>query len=315
MREYESKSVSPGAGVAILLGMMGAGLIIGTLAGLGVWMAMTGKGPLTLEKDMLNPQFANAARMMQIVSVFVAFFLPAVLVARIMNRRPFKWLGFKESFNAKQLLLVLLLLAACMPLVGALSELNQIIPLTKNLEKIFKKLEDNYNSDAEALALIRSFPELIFALFVMALLPAVFEETFFRGGIQQLLIAWFKKPMAAIIVTSIFFSLVHISWYGFLPRFALGFVLGLIFYYSRSLWLNMLLHFLNNAFAVGYMYYLSVNNKPVKEAMNDSSPLWMGIPAIIAVVLLFRVFEKTSFKRNINKIPPMDGPSLESTLV
>jgi membrane protease YdiL (CAAX protease family) len=315
MIEYESKTVSPMGGFFILLGLMGAGLVIGGLISIGVWVGMTGASMLTIEKDILNPQFANAARVMQIISVFFMFFLPAVATARIMNRSPFKWLGFKEGFNGKQLITVLLILAACIPLVGALGELNQAIPLSKGLETMVKKMEDNYTSEAEALATIRSFAEFVFSLIVMALLPALFEETFFRGGVQQLLIGWFKKPMPAIIVTSIIFSAIHMSWYGFLPRLALGFVLGLIFYYSRSLWLNMLLHFLNNAAAVGMMYYLSLHNKPVKDAMDDSAPIWMGLPAIIAVALLFRFFKQASFKRSISKISPMDGNAVTSNLV
>ena len=314
--EYiQSKTVSPAAAFFILLGLLGAGLVIGTLAGMGIWMGMTGRGFLTFEKDILNPQFVNAARIMQMVSVLFMFFIPAVVTARFMSRQPFKFLGFREGFNARQLLLTVSVIIICLPLVGALGELNQAIPLTKSLETFFRKLEDNYNTQVEVLATMHSPGEFIFSLIVMALFPAVFEETIFRGGLQQILIAWFKKPMLGIVVTSIIFSAVHISYFGFLPRFALGIVLGLIFYYSKSIWLNMTAHFLNNAFALSYMYYLYTNGKPVKDATTESAPVWMGIPALILVVLLLRLFQQVSFKRNISKIPPMDGPSFESTLV
>lgn len=314
MMEYESKGVSPSAAIFILLGLAGAGLVLGAVAGLGIWVAMTGHSPLTIEKDMLNPAFANAARMLQMVSVLFMFFVPAVITARLMNRRPFRYLGYREGFNIQQYLLVIAIIIFCLPLVGALGELNQVIPLTKSLEAYFKKMENNYNSQVEALATMRSPAEFIFSLVVMALFPAVFEETFFRGGVQQILIGWFKKPIAAIIVTSIIFSLAHISYYGFLTRFALGMVLGLIFYYSKSIWLSMTAHFLNNAFAISVMYYFYTHGKPVKEAVDENAPLWMGLPALIVVVLLLRKFQQVSFKRDINKIPPMDGPSLESNL-
>ncbi len=314
--EYlESRGVSPAAAFFILLGLLGAGLALGTMVGVGIWLGMTGRGFSTFEKDILNPQFVNAARIMQMVSVFFMFFIPAVVTARLITRRPFKYLGFKEGFNARQLLLTVSIIIICLPLVGALGELNQAIPLTKSLETFFKKLEDNYNTQVEVLAVMHSPGEFIFALVVMALFPAVFEETIFRGGLQQILIAWFKKPMLAIVVTSIIFSAVHISYFGFLPRFALGLVLGLIFYYSKSIWLNMTAHFLNNAFALSYMYYLYTNGKPIKDATTESAPIWMGLPALILVIILLRLFQQVSLKRNINKIPPMDGPSLESTLV
>ncbi len=314
MTEYEQRTISPSAAFFLLFGLMGAGLIVGYMAGLGAWIAITGKSSFT-EADMLNPQYANGARVMQAVSVFFMFFLPAFIIARLMSRRPFQWLGYREGFNGKQLLTVILILAACIPLVGALGALNQAIPLSHGLETIVKKMEDSYTRQAEALATMRSTSEFIFSLFVMALLPAVFEETFFRGGVQQLLAAWFRQPIAAIVVTSIIFSALHISWYGFLPRLALGFVLGLIFYESRSIWLNMLLHFLNNALAVGAMYYSSLHHQPVKDAFDDNSPIWIALPALIALVLLFRFFRQLSFKRSIHKIPPMDGPSFTSTLV
>jgi len=313
--EYEDfKGVSPSAAFFILLGLLGAGVVVGGLVALGLWMAMTGKGPLSFEKDMLNPQFANASRIMQMVSVLVMFFIPALVTARLMSRTPFKQLGFKEGFNLKQFLTVIAITLVCFPLVGALGELNQAIPLTKALETYFKKLEDSYNTQVEALAAMHSVGEFIFSLIVMALFPALFEETLFRGSLQQILVAWFKKPTAAIIITSIIFSAVHFSYYGFLPRFALGMVLGFIFYYSKSIWLNMVLHFLNNAFAISYMYYLYVNGKPVRDAVDESAPIWIGLPALVVIVLLLRNLQQISLKRNINKIPPMDGPSFESNL-
>lgn len=314
--EYNrSRGVSPSAAFFILLGLLGAGVIIGTLVGMGVWMGMTGRGFSTFEKDIVNPMYANAARTMQMVSVLFMFFLPAVATARLISREPFKYLGFREGFNARQLLLTVSIIIICLPLVGALGELNQIIPLPKSLQTVFQKWEDNYNTQVEALSAMRSPGEFIFSLIVMALFPAVFEETIFRGGLQQILISWFKKPMLAIVITSIIFSAVHISYFGFLPRFALGIVLGLIFYYSKSLWLSMTAHFINNAFALSYMYYLYSNGKPVKDVSTENGPVWMGVPALILVVLLLRLFHQVSLKRNIEKIPPMDGTSFESTLV
>jgi membrane protease YdiL (CAAX protease family) len=239
MDYYESKGISPSAAFFILLGLMGAGLLVGGVAGAGAWMAMTGKGIYSLQTELMNPLYVNAARWMQVISVLFMFFFPALIVARLIDRRPLRWLGFSRGFNSRQFILVVVILAACMPLVGALGELNQAIPLTRNLEQAVKKMEENYTTQATALATMRSFPAFIFSLIVMALLPAVFEETFFRGGVQQILLGWFKSPLAAILITSILFSAMHISWFGFLPRFALGMVLGYIFYYSKSIWLNM----------------------------------------------------------------------------
>jgi hypothetical protein len=39
----------------------------------------------------------------------------------------------------------------------------------------------------------------------------------------------------------------------------------------------------------------------------------MALPALLLVVWLLRIFQKTSQQRNINNIPPMDGPSLAAS--
>jgi membrane protease YdiL (CAAX protease family) len=314
MREYESPPMPPFAIACLLLAFVGAGMFIGFIPGVLVWKLMTGRGFLSMQSDMLLPQYANASRVVQIILAFFMFFVPAVAAARLADRHPFKFMGYKRGFNISQLLLVLVIIVACLPVVGALAELTKLIPLPKSTTAYFTRMEDNYDNMAEALSTMRSFPEFIFSLIVMALLPAVFEETLFRGVLQRLLGKWFKNPVAAIIVTGIIFSLVHISYYGFFGRLALGMVLGFIFYYSGSIYLSMAAHFTNNALAVGYMYYLSTHGKPVKEAMEESSSILWGIPVAILVVAMLHIFRTISVKRNINQIPPMDGPSIESNI-
>ena len=65
--------------------------------------------------------------------LLIMFFIPALITARLLSRKPFNGLGFKEGFNVKQLLLGIAITMVCFPLVGALGELNQHIPLTKSL--------------------------------------------------------------------------------------------------------------------------------------------------------------------------------------
>ena len=63
----------------------------------------------------------------------------------------------------------------------------------------------------------------VLILVVMAFFPALFEEIFFRGAMQELLERWWKKPLLAVIFTSIVFSLIHMSVYLFLSRFMASF--------------------------------------------------------------------------------------------
>lgn len=310
----DSKNVSPMGGFFILMGLVFGGAMIGVVIGGGIFALLTGAKVLNLEQAMLSPANVNALRLLQFISTLFMFFLPAVALAYIMNRKPFKWLGYKGGFNYGQAILVIAVMFVCLPLTGALAELNSVIPIPSSLAAKFKRMEENYEKQVEAVARIRSFGEYLLSLFMIAILPALFEETLFRGGLQRVLIDWTKKPITAIIITSIIFSVVHVSYYGFLPRLALGVVLGLIYYYSKSIWLSIIAHCFNNAVAVSAMYYMSLHGKPAKEVLDQKFPIWVGIPVIILLILLLSRFKLISFKRNISKIPAMDAPSVHSDM-
>lgn len=290
----------------ILIGLLGAGLIIGSLAGAVLFSAMTGKGLMSLEKEMLNPENVQAVRILQLVSTFFIFFLPAFFTALIVNKKPVKFLGFNFYFSGRQVLLVVAIMLASLPLVGALSEINKLIPIPAAWEKAFKSLEDTYSQQVLLLSKITGFRDYIVSIVVMALGPAIFEETFFRGGMQNILQKWTKSPWLSIIITSLIFSAIHFSWYGFIPRVALGMVLGLLFWYSGSLWIAIIAHFFNNALIVTNIYYLTLQGKSIEEAMKETSPIWMGVIALVAVVALFHVYRKLAAKERRDKMPPED---------
>lgn len=291
--DYNSKNVRYPSQLAIFLGLTGAGLVIGALATFAIWTMMTGEAfPLRAE-DILQPKYYKVNMVLQAVSTFFIFFVPVHFFALICYRKPFTYMGFNFRFNYKQVLLLIGILILTFPLSGSLATLNKIVPIPEYWAAKFKAMELAREAQEAALININSFSRYIISLIVIGLLPAIFEETFFRGGLQNFLSRWFKGPWAAIILTSIIFSLIHLSFYGFLVRFALGVVLGFIFYYSGSLWLSILFHFLFNGIQVTIMYILTlngINNKDIEE----SFPLWMGALALAFLLYLFTLFKHTS---------------------
>lgn len=75
---------------------------------------------------------------------------------------------------------------------------------------------------------------------------------------------------------------------------ALGVVLGLIFYYSKNIWLSILLHFMNNALVVTQLYVTSRQGKPIEKTMDENVPVWWGAIAVILLLMLFRSFRQES---------------------
>ena len=165
----------------------------------------------------------------------------------------------------RQVLILLVILVLTFPLSGALAELTKMIPIPHSWEIYFKAKEAARVHRKKHLSISILFHNILFRLIIIGLLPAIFEEVCFRGGLQNILMRWFKGPWIAIIITSIIFSAVHISYYGFLVRAVLGVVLGLIFYYSGSLWLSILFHFLYNGLQVTALYFTTTSVSCLKK--------------------------------------------------
>lgn len=292
--DRNSKNFSYVSQLGILIGLIGAGMIIGSIASVIIWLMMTGRPVLAMANDMLKPQYYNAVMMIQVVSTFFLFFLPVYFLALICYRTPAKFIGFNTNINYKQVFIMLGILILTFPLSGALAELNKVIPIPATWAAKFKIMENSRAAQEAALININSFPRYIISLIVIGLLPGLFEEVCFRAGIQNIFTRWFKEPWVAIIITSIVFSLVHISYYGFLVRFALGIILGLVFYYSDNIWLSAFFHFLYNGLQVTALYSFTISGTKNQKDIEENFPVWAGVMALVLIIYLFIQFKKTS---------------------
>jgi uncharacterized protein len=296
MAHYATNRFTYWGQLGVLSAFLGGGLIIGGVASL---LPLLGKFNLKdlseggfLEKLMV-PANATALRWMQFLSTLFLFFLPPVLYALVCHKKPFLHLGFNHTVKLKAVLPVLLIMFASLFIVGALQELTTMLPWSKVTLQQFKAAEAAYDKQIMVIARMDNFSDYLISIVMIAFLPALFEETLFRGGLQNLLTRWFKLPVAAIIVTSIIFSAIHGSYLGFLSRFALGFVLGWFYYRTGNIWLNIIGHFINNAFAITVLYISSKpGGKPDPSKIDDHFPLWIGLIGLAAVYGLFLLFEK-----------------------
>lgn len=287
--------------LGILTAFCGVGLLIGGIASLIPLIGKMDLQSLTggdAEKKMgnlLTTANASTLRWMQFISTLFLFFLPSVIYAWVCHQKPFKHLGFNRQLNIQQILVVLVIMLAALPVVSTLQELTEMLPWSKAALLKFKLAEEAYNKQVAVIARMDNFGDYIISVIVIAFLPAVFEEALFRGGIQNLLSRWFKKPIVAIIVTAAVFSAIHLSYLGFLSRFALGFILGWIYYRTGNIWLNIIGHFFNNAVAVTVLYYTSKPGEKIDPSkIEDHFPIVIGLACLGVLYGLFMLFEKVS---------------------
>jgi membrane protease YdiL (CAAX protease family) len=206
------------------------------------------------------------------------------------------WLGLSKYLKPVQVVLGFFLIFLSNIIAGPLTDLTRyIVHWIPDLEKSAIRMEAAYETAVQSMTYIKGFPDFLMSLLVMAVLPAVFEELFFRGALQNLLAKWWRKPMLAVIVVSLIFSLTHASIYLFPARFILGFALGWMYFLTRNLWVNIIAHFLNNAIVVVQLYYYSSQNKKIPlDKMDPQVDWWIALFALVCLIYLFRKMKEKS---------------------
>ena len=245
-----------------------------------------------LSDALMKSENANLARLLQFVTTLFFMAIPSFLFARLMSGQAFRYMGFNDAITGKQVFILIGIVFIGFIVSGVLSEANEMVPISKNAAQYFKKLEDEYNKEMFAIANMKTVQDYIVSLVMIALLPALFEEMLFRGSLQPIMISMTKNTFVGILITSIVFSAIHASYYGFLPRLALGLMIGYIFYFSKNLWLSVITHFLYNGLGVTQLYALSKAGQLNSDAMNDTFPLYYGLFAVAALFAVFYVFKR-----------------------
>ncbi len=92
----------------------------------------------------------------------------------------------------------------------------------------------------------------VLGIFIIAALPAFCEEMLFRGVILSSLER--KGKWTAILLSALFFMLMHASPLQTVYQFILGVIMAFVAYKSRSVMTTMFIHFLNNFIAIAFEY-------------------------------------------------------------
>jgi uncharacterized protein len=288
----------------ILLGMVGFAVLIAAFIQLIFVISMgcsfndiIGGNEDKIFSAMSKPENLTKAMLLQTISTLVIMAIPAFALARIITKKPTEYLGFSSKIDYQQILLVVAIAIVGMLLSGSLGEVSKLIPLPNSWKIKADKLEASFEKGVMIFANMKTTTDYLLSILMIAILPAIFEELLFRGALQKVLIDWFKRPHIAILVASILFSLVHLSIYGFLSRMVLGMVLGYVFYYSKNIWLNILMHFINNGVGITLMYIAMKKGASAKDSMSDTLPVWVAPIAIIVMIVLLWFYKKVCENR------------------
>lgn len=230
---------------------------------------------------------ASFLRLTQSLSSLSIFLLPALLYSHFKTGNFLTYTKIGRSPQRSMAIRVLLLSLAIIPLVMFLADFNGKMSLPEWMSGVEEWMRKMENQSAEALKILTgrdTIGALLINIVVMAILPALSEEFFFRGAMQPLFNEWFKNKHIAIWVTAFIFSVIHFQFFGFIPRFLLGAYLGYLLVWSRSLWLPILAHFMHNFLSIISDFFITKSGVDIENMELNEIP---GITSIGIISLLF----------------------------
>lgn len=276
IQKYKAKFVQQGivSSLLILLGLMFVFIFFSVAV-----------GQLIVGNDIHSIRAVKTFQLLQSIGLF---WLPPLLYAYFCTSDPCRFLGTSRRPQSLTYIWVIVFVVLAVPAINLVTQFNQELALPdafRSIESWMKSTEMHSNELMKSMMGVRGVQALCFNVFLMAFVPAVGEELFFRAS----LIGIFQKKWSihgAIWFSAIIFSTIHFQFYGFLPRMLLGAFFGYLFVWSGSLALVILAHFVNNLLVVLF-YYLRFNGSCLidLDSIGTGSTLGWGIGSMILCIV------------------------------
>jgi membrane protease YdiL (CAAX protease family) len=284
MEETQIKQISPMAQlIFIMLLSICSGMLFSFL-GTEVVHMLYGINLFEGDLALLNDPYFEHTRSLNLILIFCqhlgAFILPAFIFQQRMLRLDVSFFEFEKP-NKKIIWIAVAAMLASIPTVGMLAGWNESLTLPegmKELENTLRALEESAQQITEAVLATTSLGGLILNIALIALIPALGEELLFRGIIQRIFSKWTNNYHIGIWLSAALFSALHMQFFGFIPRFLLGGMLGYLFVFSGNIWVPIAAHFANNAIAIIFTYM--IHNKVISESWGiygSRAEDWFGV--------------------------------------
>ncbi len=234
----------------------------------------------------------------------LVFILPAILLAVICYRQPWRFLQVDCVPQWQAIVLVVAVWCVSLPAMNWVVEWNQNLHLPAGmaaLERAMRQAEAVMEQMTRELLSADTFGQMLVAFVVVGVMAGVSEELFFRGALMGIMRRGRASDHVVIWVVAIVFSAIHFQFLGFVPRMLLGAWFGYLLVWTRCLWVPILAHALNNGMVV-VMEWMGNNRWIDGEAMerlgvpqDGGFPLLALVSAVATaalIVLAWHFFQK-----------------------
>lgn len=199
---------------------------------------------------------------------------------------PLKELFPYKSFNVLIIIPILFFLWAAQNLIGEVNILiDKTLPPPPWFWEMFNKIfESDYG--------------IYGAILKVVIIAPVIEELIFRGVIMHGLMRNYSK-FTAVFVSALLFALFHLNPWQFPATFILGLILGILMLRTRSIYLCIIGHAINNGLVlISIEYWDQLKEIAFFQSSRSNQLLISALIAIIALILLFLLSLQRKVKGN-----------------
>ena len=254
LRKYRPKIRNPWQRLWVLVWM----IFVGDLIGYGVVACLPGAQDVLVQPPLAcTEDYRNFLLTAQAIIASSAFIGAPLFYWHFIEQKQVGHLFQWSARYAYPMLLTVGLVGSFMVVNTVCIQWNMALKLPAFLadfEQWARQQEAEIQRMTALLATCDSAVDFLGGLLVLALLPAVGEELLFRGMVQGLLCSITKSMHVAICLSALVFSAIHLQFYGLLPRFVLGALLGYVYAWTQDLAFPIVAHFFNNASALFLLF-------------------------------------------------------------
>lgn len=257
-------------------------------------------GSVLSDLERIIEQHAQALITANTIGQILGIAVPALVLAWLHTSRPDAFLRLRPP-NFVLLGLGVVGLVFLLPIVQWLGTINEWLPLPE-----FIRAFDESQMELVA-RVLGSDLGVWFSLVMLAVTPALCEEVLFRGYVQRQL----ERGMgilAGILLSGFVFGLYHLRLTQLLPLSALGIYMAYLAWRTGSLWVPIVVHFANNAFAVALAAWVRARPDLDIDAIEQLEVPWY----FIVVGALFFGLTLVSLQRHARQVEPALPPTRPS---
>ena len=243
----------------------------------------------------------------------------------------FRLEGFRQTPGMAYILAIPMMFVAQMGGVAICTLWERFWKFFPDFYRVVDKYESASDQSMQGLVTANGPLDLLLIIIFVAIVPALAEETLFRGFTQTNIERsghHHTRTMLALFVASFLFALVHGYLFKFPGLFALGLTLGWLTYRTNNLFVGALAHAVNNGTIVATLYLspdvastTSTNLVGTGDMSGSTALVGTGVAVLLMVPLLYlfnRVTAPIAARGNAERelqerLAPHSAEPIEST--